>query len=98
MPGIAATSLGLDTRRRRSLFRSWHRGMLEMDLIMGRFADAEIANLSETDLDDFETLLEAPDPDVLAWLTGEIETPSDYDTPVFRKIRAFHTLLGSAHA
>ena len=40
-----------DPRRRRALFRSWHRGMRETDLLMGRFADAEIANLSEADLD-----------------------------------------------
>ena len=27
-------------RRRKLKFRSWHRGMREMDLIIGRFADA----------------------------------------------------------
>ena len=35
-----AIERGLDARRRRLLFRSWHRGIREMDLIMGRFADA----------------------------------------------------------
>jgi antitoxin CptB len=37
----------LDPRRKRVLFRAWHRGMKEMDLIFGRFADREIATLSE---------------------------------------------------
>ncbi len=86
-----------DPRRRRALFRSWHRGMRETDLLMGRFADAEIANLSEADLADYEALLEAQDRDVLTWLTGEAEIPSSYDTPVLRKLRAFHTHAGPIH-
>ena len=52
MTGTTRTSEGLDERRRRLLYRAWHRGMREMDLIMGRFADAEIGDMSEADLDD----------------------------------------------
>lgn len=80
----------LDARRRRIRFRAWHRGMLEMDLIMGRFVDAELARLDEAELADLERLLDVPDRDVLGWVTGEIETPGDHDTRVFRKIRAYH--------
>ena len=47
MTGSTRSSDGLDDRRKRLLFRCWHRGTREMDLILGRFADAEIANLSE---------------------------------------------------
>jgi antitoxin CptB len=86
-----------DPRRRRALFRSWHRGMRETDLLMGRFADAEIANLSAAELDDYEVLLEAQDRDILTWLTGEAEIPSSYDTPVFRKLRRFHIHAGPIH-
>ena len=39
---------GSRPRRRRTLFRAWHRGIREMDLIMGRFADAEIATCPRT--------------------------------------------------
>lgn len=80
----------LDARRRRIKFRAWHRGMLETDLILGRFADAGIADLSESELDDFEALLEALDRDVFAWATGEARPPEAYDTVLFRKILAFH--------
>lgn len=90
MPSQQTSDVSLDTRRRRILFRSWHRGTREMDLILGRFAGAEIAGLCESELDDYERLLEAPDRDVFSWVTGEAETPSLYDTPVLRKIRAFH--------
>src|SRR3712207_8529437 len=40
MSGSTRTSADLDVRRRKVLFRAWHRGIREMDLIMGRFADA----------------------------------------------------------
>ena len=46
MTGSTRSSDGLDARRRRMLFRSWHRGIKEMDLIMGRFSDAHIVELS----------------------------------------------------
>lgn len=90
MTGVEPTPTGLDARRRKILFHAWHRGMLEMDLIMGRFADAELAGLPEAELDDLEALLEAEDRDVLGWVTGEIETPAPFDTALLRKIRAFH--------
>jgi antitoxin CptB len=85
------SSAGLDERRRRALFRSWHRGMREMDILYGKFADAEIARLSEGELDQFEQLMDLPDRDVLMFLTGEAETPTHYDTALFRKLKAFHT-------
>jgi antitoxin CptB len=90
MTGTILSSEGLDPRRRRLLFRAWHRGLREMDLIMGRFADAELARLSESDLTELERLMEVPDPDLLAWVTGDAAVPADYDSPVFRAMRDFH--------
>lgn len=97
MARLQASDLSLDARRRRILFRSWHRGMREMDLVLGRFANAEITRLGGSELDDYERLLEAPDRDIFSWLTFEAETPSFYDTPVLRKIRAFHSHAGPIH-
>src|SRR5690606_15540728 len=75
MTGTTRTSDGLEPRRRRILFRAWHRGMREADLLLGTFADAYIGSFGEEDLDDFEALLEAPDGDILAWLTGRGPAP-----------------------
>ena len=61
MSGTTRTSADLDIRRRQVLYRAWHRGMREMDLIMGRFADAEIGDLSDEDMAEFERLIEVPD-------------------------------------
>jgi antitoxin CptB len=90
MSGTTRSSADLDPRRRKILFRSWHRGMREMDLIMGRFADARIDKLTEADLDEFEALIEVPDRDLLMWITGEKSVPANYDRPVFRALRDFH--------
>ena len=97
MSGLNRTSADLDVRRRRVLYRSWRRGIREMDLLMGQFADAEIGTMSEADLDAFELLIEVPDRDLFRWVTGEDETPSNYDTDVFRRLRAFHTHQAPLH-
>jgi antitoxin CptB len=79
-----------EIRRRRLRFRAWHRGIREMDLLMGGFADAELAGLHDDELASFEELLEVPDHDVLAWLTGQALLPPGRDTPFFRKLKRFH--------
>jgi len=90
MTGTAPSSEGLDMRRRKLLFRSWHRGMREMDLIMGRFADATVTQLTQDELAEFEQLMEVPDRELLAWITGEADVPPDYDTALFRRLREFN--------
>ena len=90
MSGSTRTSADLDHRRRKILFRAWHRGMRENDLIMGGFADAHIADLDETELDEFERLIEVLDRDLLSWMTGEAPVPENYDTPLFQRLKAFH--------
>lgn len=90
MTGTTRSSDGLDPRRRRLLFRAWHRGMREMDLIMGRFADAEIATLTDAEIAAFENLAELPDPMVLSWLMGETPVEPEHDTPLFRRMQNFN--------
>jgi antitoxin CptB len=84
------SSEGLDVRRRKLLFRAWRRGVREMDLIIGRFADAHIDTLDDTGLDDFERLIEAPNAALYAWVVGAEAVPADYDTTVLRQLIGFH--------
>jgi antitoxin CptB len=90
MTGSTRTSEGLDHRRRRLLFRAWHRGTREVDLITGRFADAHIDSLSEAELAEFERLMEVPEQDLYGWVTGATAIPAPYDTAFFGRLRAFH--------
>jgi antitoxin CptB len=84
------SSDGLDERRRRLLFRAWRRGVREMDLIVGRFADAHIAALDEPALDDFERLIEVPNVELYAWVSGAQSVPQAHDSAVLRQLIAFH--------
>jgi antitoxin CptB len=92
MTGSTRSSDGLDNRRKRLLFRCWHRGTREMDLILGRFADAEIAGLSEDELAEFEGLIDVPDPDLYAALTGDEPLAGDNAGPLFARIKAFRAV------
>src|SRR5258707_13775304 len=92
MTGSTRSSDGLDDRRKRLLFRCWHRGTREMDLILGRFADAAIADLTNAELGQLEQLIAEPDPDLYAELKcGALLSP------VFRTrlVTRFYTSLTS---
>ncbi len=84
------SSGALDVRRRKLLFRAWRRGVREMDLIVGRFADACLDRLDERALDDFEHLIEVPNAELYAWVSGAERVPQDFDTAVLRELIAFH--------
>jgi antitoxin CptB len=88
MTGTTRSSDGLDDRRKRLLFRCWHRGTREMDLLLGRFADAEIATLTDAQLAELERLLEIPDPDLYAAVTGDKPLPAEFGGALFERIKA----------
>ncbi len=90
MTGTTRTTAELDPRRRRVLYRAWHRGTREMDFIFGRFTDEWIDRMSDTELDEFERILDAGDTELFLWVAGQMPVPAEYDTELFRRIRAFH--------
>ena len=89
MTGSGISSEGLDERRRRLLFRAWHRGIREMDFVLGRFADDNIKTLTDTELDEVEGWLEIPDQQIFAWVSEAETVPAEIDTPLFRRLREF---------
>ncbi|GHC61815.1 succinate dehydrogenase assembly factor 2 [Limoniibacter endophyticus] len=93
MTGTTRSSANLDVTRRRLLFRSWHRGMREVDLILGTFADAHIADMADEEIRLYEALIEANDQHLLSWFTGERPIDPEFDTPIFHKIMAHRQTL-----
>jgi antitoxin CptB len=89
------SSEGLDVRRRRLLFRAWRRGVREMDLIVGRFADVYIDQFDEPSLDEFERLIEVPNAELYAWVTGDESAPAEHDSAVLRQLIGFHAKTGA---
>ena len=90
MSDITGADDDLAVRRRKLKFRSWHRGMREMDLIMGRFADACVDAMELEELDEYERLMETPDPELFGWVLAEEPPPSEADSAMLRRLRAFH--------
>jgi antitoxin CptB len=88
-------SEGPDTRKRRLLFRCKHRGIREMDFVLGRFADAELDALDDAGLAELEGWLEIPDQQMFAWVNGSEQPPGEVDTALFRRLRAFHGVSGA---
>ena len=85
-----AIAIGHDAaRRRRARFRAWHRGIREMDLMLGPYADAHVDGLDEAGLDRFEHLMEEIDTDLLKWVVGQEEPPPHIDKELLGRIIAF---------
>ena len=78
-----------EIRRKRLLFRSWHRGTRETDLILGRFADKHLAGIDEAQLDRFETLLDCTDADIFDWVSGRVALPPEHDHEITRLLLSF---------
>jgi antitoxin CptB len=80
----------IEIRRKRLLFRSWHRGTRESDLILGRFADAHLAGFREAQLDRYEALLDCSDADIFDWVSGRAALPPEHDYDVTRLLLSSH--------
>jgi antitoxin CptB len=88
MTGPSRTSADLDPRRRRLLYRAWHRGMREMDLLVGSFCEAELERLSEIEVETFERLIEVPDQTLYQWIADPHSTPRDYRSELLDRLRS----------
>ena len=75
-------------RLKRMAMRSWRRGTKEMDLVLGPFADAHLAALTEAELDLYDALLAENDQDLMAWILGQALPPPDL-APLLARITAF---------
>ena len=74
---------------RRLLFRCWHRGTQESDLVLGSFAEMSLAELDDVRLGQFEALLDCSDVDLFDWIFGGIAPPPEHDHDLMRALRAF---------
>ena len=79
----------MDARRRKLLFRATRRGFKEMDLLMGEFAVAHLEQMQQSELDEFERLLDMPDQDVYGWIIGREPEPEKASGPVLESLKSF---------
>lgn len=67
-----------ETRLRRLKLRSIRRGIKEMDLILGGFAEAGLDDLSDADLALYDEMLSESDHDMYAWASGQAAAPDRF--------------------
>ncbi len=79
----------IEIRRKRLLHRSRYTGMKETDLMLGRFAQKYLPEFTDSDLEIYETLLQAGDPNIYAWAVGREEVPEEYNTRVMDLLKNF---------
>lgn len=75
-PHIKGESAG--DRLKRLRMRSIRRGIREMDLILGRFAETALGDLSEDELQLYDALLSENDHDLYQWVTGQAAAPDRF--------------------
>jgi antitoxin CptB len=75
---VARPNEPLEARLKRMQMRSWRRGIKEMDLILGPFSEANLAQMSTAELDLYDQLLTENDQELYPWVSGAAPTPPEY--------------------
>ena len=78
----------IDIRKKRLKFRSWHRGIKEADILLGSVADQFLHDMTDEQLDKYETLLREADSDLVAWITNDRPAPEHYDHDVMTMLKS----------
>ncbi len=79
----------LETVRKRLAWRASRRGIKEMDILVGGYADAHLPRMSAKELVLFEALLEIPDQQLLSWVTRQEDVPEHLKNPMLLQILAY---------
>lgn len=67
-----------EIRLKRLKMRAEHRGIKEMDLILGGWAARHLADASDAQLDLFEDLMAEADQDLYQWVSGQAAAPERF--------------------
>jgi antitoxin CptB len=85
----------IQIRRKRLRYRSWHRGTKELDLLLGKFAEQHLGDLSDGQLDAYEAILESDEHDIYSWISGRAPVPDEHDNEVMAAILSFRLTDGN---
>ncbi|WP_372884964.1 succinate dehydrogenase assembly factor 2 [Shimia sp.] len=67
-----------EDRLKRMKMRSMRRGIKEMDIILERYADDNLATMDGPTLDLYDALLHENDQDLYQWVTGQVAAPERF--------------------
>ena len=89
--------IDLDLRRRRIIWRAGHRGMRELDLVLGAYARDHVAQMDAAALAQFESILEVSDTDLFDWIMGKAGVPAQYQGPLVETLRDYRFMPDDYH-
>ncbi|WP_421695240.1 succinate dehydrogenase assembly factor 2 [Aestuariivirga sp.] len=72
--------------RKRLLWRATHRGIKEMDLILGGFVSRHLEEFSASEIADLERIMDIPDQEMLSWATRQEAVPAHHASPLLARI------------
>jgi len=79
----------LERQRKKLMFQCHHRGTKELDLVLGPFADAHLADMDADELRVLTAFLSEIDPDIYDWLSGREPLPQRLQSPMTARLVAF---------
>lgn len=77
-----------DEAAKRKIRYQTRRGLLELDIILGRFMEKEFQNLSDEEMSVFVDILDLPDQEFLALVNQKEETDNVRFLSLLEKIRS----------
>lgn len=86
----------IDVLRKQLLFRSWHRGTRESDIILGRFAEKYLQDFDMPEIKQYQALLAENDPDIYNWIVGRSPIPTEHQNKVVSLLCQLYSLKDNA--
>lgn len=74
------------------ILRSGRRGLRELDLVFGQFAERHLRRLPPESLVLYEQLLSEEDNSILDWMTGTLPCPEKYEELIVRVVDAYQVM------
>lgn len=69
-----------DIMIKRLSMRAMRRGMKEMDIILSGFADRQLTDMTDAELQHFDALLSENDQDLYQWVSGQVDAKPEFQS------------------
>ncbi|EFA80412.1 DUF339 family protein [Heterostelium album PN500] len=76
-----------DILRKKLIYQSKERGMLENDLLLGSFASKYLNDFDHNKLVEYDNIIQQPDPDIYNWALNKQDIPEELNTEVMKLLQ-----------
>ncbi|MFP3015297.1 MAG: succinate dehydrogenase assembly factor 2 [Wolbachia sp.] len=75
--------------RRKLMYRSWHRGCKETDILLGHFALKYLDKFSLSELTEYEKIVDLDDYELYCYITRKTNLPPELNSQIVNLIACF---------